>query len=67
VEFEASLKRAPKRLTGLFGAARSAELAGNPERAKLYYAELAEVTKSGDATRPEVEAARKAVGQLARR
>lgn len=65
-EFEASLKRAPRRLLGLYGAARSAKLAGDAAKASRYYAELAEVTKAGDASRAEIEEARAAVRLAAR-
>lgn len=40
-EYEASLKEEPSRFDGLYGAARAAELAGNSEKAKAYYAKLA--------------------------
>jgi tetratricopeptide (TPR) repeat protein len=56
--YEASLKRAPRRLGGLYGAARAAELSGNSKKARGYFSELAEVTKSGDAGRAEVREAR---------
>ena len=58
--YEASLKRAPRRLVGLYGAARSAKLAGNSTRAGRYYAELADVTKASDGSRAEVKEAREA-------
>ena len=57
-EYEASLKRAPKRLGGLYGAARSARLAGDSAKAGRYFAELKDVTKGGDGTRAEVKEAR---------
>jgi tetratricopeptide (TPR) repeat protein len=66
-EFEASLKRAPKRLAGLYGAAHAAKLAGNSTKAKSYFAELAEVTKSSDGSRSEVKEARTATTQVAGR
>ena len=66
-EFEASLKRAPKRLTGLYGAAHAAKLAGDSARANRYFAELAEVTKASDGSRSEVKEARTATAQLAGR
>lgn len=56
--FEASLKRAPRRLAGLYGAARAARLAGDSAHAARYYGQLAELTRSGDAARPEVREAR---------
>lgn len=57
-EFEASLKRAPKRLGGLYGAAISAKLAGDAAKANRYFAELKEVTKGSDGVRAEVKQAR---------
>ncbi len=39
-EYQASLKMAPHRLHALHGAARAAELAGKPDVARKYYAEL---------------------------
>ena len=66
-EFEASLKRAPQRLAGLYGAARSAKLAGDPAKAGRYYAELAELTKNGDASRLEINEARAFTAELAGR
>jgi len=66
-EFEASLKRAPKRLTGLYGAAHAAKLAGEATKAKGYFTELAEVTKASDGSRSEVKEARTATAQVAGR
>jgi tetratricopeptide (TPR) repeat protein len=57
-QYEASLHRAPRRLTGLYGAARSAQLAGNRARADRYLDELAKMTEGGDLDRPEVKSAR---------
>jgi tetratricopeptide (TPR) repeat protein len=66
-EFEAALKRAPKRLNGLYGAAHAAQLAGDSTKAKSYFAELAEVTKASDGSRSEVKEARTATTQVAGR
>jgi tetratricopeptide (TPR) repeat protein len=65
--YEASLKRAPRRLVSLYGAAHSAKLAGNAEKAKLYFAELAEMTRASDGSRAEIKEARSEVSQLAQR
>ena len=65
--YEASLKRAPRRLVSLYGAAHSAKLAGNADKAKLYFAELAEMTKASDGSRAEIKEARSEVSQLAQR
>ena len=41
-EYEKSLKETPNRFNGLYGAARAAELSGNPEKARTMYAKLLE-------------------------
>lgn len=56
--YEASLKRAPRRLGGIYGAARAAKLAANTAKARQYYGQLAELTKNGDASRAEIKEAR---------
>ena len=58
--YEASLKRAPKRLVSLYGAARASKLVGDATKASSYYAELAEMTKASDGTRAEIKEAREA-------
>ena len=57
-EYEASLRDAPNRFNSLYGAARSAELSGEREKARAYYAKLVEVSKSGDGDRPELRQAK---------
>lgn len=66
VAYEGSLKRAPKRLVGLYGAARSARLAGDSTKAGRYYAELLDVTKASDGARAEIKEAREAANMAAR-
>jgi tetratricopeptide (TPR) repeat protein len=66
VEYEGSLKRAPKRLVGLYGAARSAKLAGEGAKASAYYVELVDMTKGSDGTRAEINEAREAAKLAAR-
>jgi tetratricopeptide (TPR) repeat protein len=56
--YEESLKRAPKRLVSVYGAARAARLAGDPAKAGRYFGELAEMTKDSDGALPEVVEAR---------
>jgi tetratricopeptide (TPR) repeat protein len=56
--FQASLKRAPNRLGGLYGAGRAARLAGHADQARRYFVELVDVTKSADGSREEVKEAR---------
>jgi tetratricopeptide (TPR) repeat protein len=53
-EFEASQKVDPKRLHGLTGAAQAAERAGDRARARKYYEQLVDLTRTGDTERPEV-------------
>ncbi len=57
-EYEASLHDAPSRFNSLYGAARSAELSGQREKARTYYAKLVELSKAADGDRPELRQAR---------
>jgi len=57
-EFEASSRTDPNRLHGLAGAARAAELAGDRARARTYYTQLVELTKTADSERPEIAQAK---------
>ncbi len=65
--YEASLNRAPRRLAGLYGAARSAKLAGDSATSGRYFSELSALTKASDGTRAEIAEARSAAESLARR
>jgi hypothetical protein len=58
VAFEASLQRVPNRFRSFSGAARAAELAGDREKAKAFYAKLVELADKADTDRPELEHAR---------
>jgi predicted Zn-dependent protease len=57
-EFETSLRRAPNRFNGLYGAARAAKLAADQKRAKTYYAKLMALCRQADGVRPEIEEAK---------
>jgi tetratricopeptide (TPR) repeat protein len=57
-EFESSLRNAPNRFNGLYGAARAARLANDSKTAKTYYAQLVGLTRQADTVRPEIEEAR---------
>jgi predicted Zn-dependent protease len=57
-EFEASQQREPNRLRGYYGAARAAELAGDPAKAKGQYAQLVTLAAKADTERPEVTTAK---------
>jgi tetratricopeptide (TPR) repeat protein len=57
-EFETSLRSAPNRFNGLYGAARAARLAADQKRAKTYYAKIVALCRQADGIRPEVEEAK---------
>jgi tetratricopeptide (TPR) repeat protein len=52
--YQAALKISPNRFDALYGAARAAESAGNPQEARDYYAQLAKIAAPG-ADRPELQ------------
>jgi tetratricopeptide (TPR) repeat protein len=58
LEFESSLKNAPNRFNGLYGAARAAAFAGDRKRAEGYYKQLLELCRYADTGRPEIEEAK---------
>src|SRR3954468_20875545 len=58
VEYETSLRAVPNRFNGLYGAAQAAQLAGNQDKAKLYYAELLRICDKADSERPELRRAK---------
>jgi tetratricopeptide (TPR) repeat protein len=66
-EYESALKRAPGRLAGLYGAARSARLAGDRAKASAYFRQIVEMTRDGDASRPEIAEARRFASERPRR
>ena len=66
-EFEAALTRAPRRLAAVYGAAKSARLAGNASQASRYYGELLELTAKGEGQRAEVIEAKAYISQRAGR
>jgi tetratricopeptide (TPR) repeat protein len=61
-EYEASLKNAPNRFNGLYGAARSAELAGNAARAREHYDALLSICGKENHERRELDHARAFAG-----
>jgi tetratricopeptide (TPR) repeat protein len=56
--FEASLRSAPNRFNGLYGAARAAKLAADQKRAETYYGKLVALCRQADSIRPEIEEAK---------
>lgn len=61
IEFEATLRTAPNRFNALSGAARAAQLSGDNEKARTYYAKLLAICEHADGDRPELQAARSLV------
>ena len=51
---QASIQETPNRYRGLWGAARAAEAAGEQKKAAAYYANVIELTKTSDGSRPEI-------------
>ncbi len=64
VAFEATLRTAPNRFNALSGAARAAQLSGNREKAKSYYARLLAICGHAGGDRPEVQDARKYLAKM---
>ena len=56
--FESALRSAPQRLNSLYGAAQSANLAGDLQRAKNYYTQLVANCPQADPARPELREAK---------
>jgi tetratricopeptide (TPR) repeat protein len=57
-EFERSQKSDPNRFRGLAGAARAAELAGDRDKTRGFYAQLTALAASADTERPELAQAK---------
>ena len=56
--YEASLRANPNRFNGIFGAARSAELAGLGSKAADYYRKLLDLSQTAESERKEIRQAR---------
>jgi tetratricopeptide (TPR) repeat protein len=63
-EYEVSMKNAPNRLRGYYGAAKAAEAAGDQKKAASHMRSLAQLTRDADSDRAEI---REAKQQLASR
>jgi Tfp pilus assembly protein PilF len=57
-EFEASHRVEPNRFRGLYGAAKSAQISGDREKASHYYAKLVSLCERADTDRPELKEAK---------
>ena len=60
-EYETSLKNAPMRLRGFYGAAKAAEASGDAKKAREYSDKLASLTKNADGDRPELAGVKRRV------
>src|SRR6187551_2070594 len=56
--FEATLKKEPNRLDAYIGAAKAAEKAGDPAKAREYYGKVVAIASDADKTRADVNDAR---------
>ena len=57
-EYETSLKNAPMRVRGFYGAAKAAEASGDGKKAHEYFERLARLTRHADGDRPELREAK---------
>jgi tetratricopeptide (TPR) repeat protein len=57
-EFETSLRSAPNRFNGVYGAALAARLASNSRKAHTYFAKLVALSRHADSKRPEIDEAK---------
>jgi len=62
-EYARSLESSPNRFNSIYGAARAAELAKNPAKARAYYEQLLALTAQADSSRPELQQTRKYLAQ----
>jgi tetratricopeptide (TPR) repeat protein len=53
-EYETSMKNAPMRLRGFYGAAKAAEFSGDKKKAREYFEKLAKLTRNADGDRSEL-------------
>src|SRR5258706_973790 len=58
IAYEQSMKAAPERLRGYYGAAKAAEAAGDKAKAAVYYRKVAQLTRNADGERPEIREAK---------
>jgi len=56
--YEASLRAAPNRLRGFYGAAKAAKATGDSAKARKYFESVAVLAKNSDSQRPEIQEAR---------
>jgi uncharacterized protein HemY len=57
------MQREPNRFNGFYSAARAAEMSGDRDRARKYYASLIALCEQADSDRPELQQAKVFVTQ----
>jgi hypothetical protein len=63
-QFEATLKKEPRRFRSIYGAAHAAQIIGSPDTSKKYFRELLGVCAKADkSARPELKEARDALAK----
>ncbi len=62
-EFETSLRNAPNRFNGVYGAAKAALALGDQRKAKTYYSQLVKLCPQADDDRPELEQAKESLSR----
>ena len=63
-QFEATLKKEPRRFRAIYGAAHAAQLVGSPDTSQRYFRELKEECANADkSARPELKEARAALAK----
>ena len=60
-EYEVSMKNAPNRLRGYYGAAKAAEASGQKQKAAGYFSKLTQLTRTGDGDRAEIRESKQRV------
>jgi tetratricopeptide (TPR) repeat protein len=61
-EYETVLKTAPRRFNATAGAAKASDKAGDKPKARAYAAQLLDIAKNAETSRPELEWARAYLG-----
>jgi tetratricopeptide (TPR) repeat protein len=62
-EFETSLRNAPNRFNGVYGAAKAALALGDQRKAQTYYSKLVKLCPQADSDRPELKEAKESLGR----
>ena len=63
--YEVNVKGHPGRFNGIYGAAKAAVQSGNKEKARFYYKQLLELTKTSNSDRVEIIEAKSYVSKIA--